>query len=420
MKITSLNTFVIAARLIISLFVQRALAIAVGEVGIAKIGVIRNLLQILTSTSSLGVFNGVVKYVSEFSDDNKKLSDLFSTTFVFVCIGSFITSLVMFFGSSWISFKLFNDLDFIWLIKLLAFLPLVVGVNRIFHGIVNGLSEYKKYAKIDLLGYILSVILLLICLYFSNIEGVLFAITITPIIQLIVLIYIFGSVLKKYCQIVYFKLKFPYAKELLAFALMSFVSTILINYIELDIRTMITNRINIIEAGHWTAINFISKNYMSFSSGIFTLYVIPKFARIYDKQGFFKEVLYIYKTLLPLFGIGMLLVYIFRNIIIDLIYPNFVGMEPLFKWQLMGDFVRLATLVLAHQFLAKKMVISFVFSELFSLLIFYVAAYYLTDIYGVEGVVLGHFIRSFALLIVVFTLVMIKFNSKKNTNSVKH
>ena len=64
LKITSLNSLVVGIRLLISLLIQNILAQYTGQAGIAKVGQIRNLSNILMSTSSLGVFNGVVKYVS--------------------------------------------------------------------------------------------------------------------------------------------------------------------------------------------------------------------------------------------------------------------------------------------------------------------------------------------------------------------
>ena len=403
----------VSIRLVLSLVVQRVLSLIVGEVGIAKIGQLRNLLQIVTSTASLGIFNGVVKYVSEFRDQNEKLSQLFTTTFVFVLIGSVITSLTIFFCSSWITLKLFGDLAFTELIKLLALIPIIIGANRVFQGIINGLSEYKKYARIELISYILSTLLLLTCLYFYQLKGALFSIVLTPIIQCSVILYIFGSTIKRTIKLKSLKLKVPLARELLAFTLMSFVSTVLLNYVELDIRTMITTKISVNQAGYWTAMNFISKNYMVFSASLFTLYVIPKFARIYSGRAFKREVLHIYKTLLPLFGFGMLLVYFLRDWVIAIVYPNFLDMEPLFKWQLLGDFVRLATLVVSHQFLAKKMVKSFVFTELMSLTMFYVFSRYLVIDFGVEGVVMAHFYRYIIYFAIVMALVWNYFRIQK-------
>ena len=152
---------------------------------------------------------------------------------------------------------------------------------------------------------------------------------------------------------------------------------------------------------------------MVFSSSIFSLYVLPKFAGIYTKHDFKNELFSIYKTLLPLFGIGMVLIYIFRDLLIQLIYPDFTEMSPLFKWQLMGDFIRLAALVLMNQFLAKKLVRSFIFSEIVSLGLFYVLARFLVDIYGIEGVVMAHFARYAVYFFVVFFLVIRYFNKKR-------
>lgn len=416
LKITSLNSIVILIRLLISLFVQRLLAVTVGEVGISKIGQLRNLFGMMTSSSSLGTFNGVVKYVSEFKDDNPKLKALFSTAFTFLFIGSFITSVIIFFSSSFIANTLFGNDEFTGLIKVLALMSTVVGINRVFSGVINGLSAYKKLAKIELSSYLVSAVMLVIFLYYFKLEGVLFSIVLTPIIQLVIIIYFFGSTLKQYIKVELGQV--PFIKEIMAFTLMSFVSTVLLNYIELDIRTMISNKININEAGYWTAMNFISKNYMAFSSSLFTLYVIPKFARIYQSKVFVKEVVNIYKTLLPLFGLGMIMVYVFRGFVIDLIYPNFTGMESLFKWQLLGDFVRLAALVISHQFLAKKMVKSFIITELISLALFYLFSKYFVVLYGAEGVVMAHFYRYIIYFLIVAVAVwgFFKKQNSKNQN----
>ncbi len=405
LKMTSLNAVVISIRLVIGLFIQRLLAEMLGEAGYAKIGQLRSLTQMLTSLTSLGIFNGVVKYVAEYKEDDGQLQKLFSTAFVFVAIGSISSGLILFFGASHISEYLFTTSDFDYIIKLLAVIVPLIAMQRIFNGVVNGLSKYKKFAKIELIAYLLSAATTVVLLYRHNIDGALIAIAITPAIQFSVLLFIFVKVLKEYVQFKKLSFRAPMAKELLAFSLMSFVSTILLGYVEIDIRNMITGRMTEADSGIWTAMTTLSKNYMVFSGAIFTLYVIPKFASIHTRSGFQKEVLSIYKTLLPLFGVGMILVFFLRHIVIDVIYPGFTEMAPLFKWQLLGDFVRLASLVLAHQFLAKKMVRNFIFSEILSLALFYGFAYYFTEFYGVEGVVIAHFIRYVIYFVVVFFLV---------------
>ncbi|MDX1463624.1 MAG: O-antigen translocase, partial [Marinirhabdus sp.] len=266
---------------------------------------------------------------------------------------------------------------------------------------------------IQLVSYILSAALLLAFLYVWNLDGALLAIALAPLIQVLMIVVIFSKVLREYIQFKELTFKIPMAKSLMAFTLMSFVSSILLPFVEIDIRSMLAENLSERDAGVWTNISFISKNYMVFSGSLFTLYVLPKFASIYTGRAFKDEVLSIYKTLLPIFGIGMILVYLLRNVIIELLYPGLTEMAPLFKWQLVGDFIRLGSLVLAHQFLAKKMVRNFIFSEVFSIVTFFGLSYYLVQFYGVEGIVMAHFIRYVLYFLLVAFLIWRYFNNKR-------
>ncbi len=402
---TSLNAGAIGIRLVISAIVQRFLSEYVGPVGQYKIGQLRSLSLLLMSITSLGTFNGIVKYIAEYKQDKLNLQKLFSSVFVFLIIGVSITTSVFLLFSSEISYYLFSTEEYSYLIKLTAVIVPFIAVQRVFNGVINGLSEYKKFAKIDLISYLLSAVFTIVFLFQYNLDGVLISIAITPIIQVLVMLYFFYKVLREYIQFKSLKLQAPMARALFAFTLMSFVSSILLPIVEIDIRAMLDEKLSGRDAGIWTNMTFISQNYMVFSSSIFTLYVIPKFAGIYNKENFKNEVISIYKTLLPLFALGMILVFVFRDVVIDLIYPGQIEMAPLFKWQLMGDFVRLASLVLAHQFLAKKLVLNFIFTEIMSLALFYGFAYYFAGIYGIEGVVMAHFLRYVVYFIVVFLLV---------------
>jgi|SRR5690606_28835013 PST family polysaccharide transporter len=411
---TSLNAGAIVVRLFISAIIQRLLTEYVGPVGQYKIGQLRSLSILLTSITSLGTFNGIVKYIAEYKKDEIKLQQLFSSVFIFLIVGVSISTSVLLFFSKDISNYLFSSTEYSYLIKLTAIIIPFIAVQRVFNGVINGLSEYKKYAKIDLISYLFSALLTVFFLFQYNLDGVLIAIAITPVVQVSVMLFFFYKVLREYIQFKDLTLQAPMAKALLAFTVMSFVSSILLPIVEIDIRGMLDEKLSGRDAGIWTNMTFISQNYMVFSSSIFTLYVIPKFAGIYNAGNFKKEVFSIYKTLLPLFAGGMILVFFFRNVIIDIIYPGQIEMAPLFKWQLMGDFVRLASLVLAHQFLAKKLVINFIFTEIMSLALFYGFAYYFTGIYGVEGVVMAHFLRYLVYFFVVLYLVSRYFKKKRS------
>ena len=371
LKITSLNSLVVGARLLISLVVQNLLAQYTGQAGIAKVGQLRNISSMLMSLTSLGTFNGVVKYVSEYKSDQKNLLKLFSTLYVFSFTASIVIFFILFFWAPYFSNKLFLSDTYVIVFKVMAIAVPFISMNRIFNGVINGISDYKKHTKIEFISHFLAAVLLLVSLYFYSLKGVLVAIALIPIIHFTVLIFIFGKLLKDYVNFKAITFKIPFFKQLLGFTAMSFVATVLSNYVEIDIRTLILDKISEAEAGSWTAMNSISKIYMQFLIAIFTLYILPKYATINTSFEFRIELKKIYKSLVPLVFAGMILIYLLRNTLIELIFTDaFLGMAILFKWQLAGDFVRFIANVLSYQFLAKKQIKYFIYTQLIGLLMY--------------------------------------------------
>lgn len=389
-----------------SLVVQNLLAQYTGQAGIAKVGQLRNISSMLMSLTSLGTFNGVVKYVSEYKSDQKNLLKLFSTLYVFSFTASIVIFIILFFWAPYFSNKLFLSDTYVIVFKVMAIAVPFISMNRIFNGVINGISDYKKHTKIEFISHFLAAVLLLVSLYFYSLKGVLVAIALTPIIQFTVLIFIFGKLLKDYVDFKAITFKIPFFKQLLGFTAMSFVATVLSNYVEIDIRTLILDKISEADAGSWTAMNSISKIYMQFLIAIFTLYILPKYATINTSFEFRIELKKIYKSLVPLVFAGMILIYLLRNTLIELIFTDaFLGMAILFKWQLAGDFVRFIANVLSYQFLAKKQIKYFIYTQLIGLLMYVMFSRCFLPYFGTEGVVMALFVSNLVYLgAVLFTL----------------
>lgn len=412
-KIASLNAPIIIVRQIISLFVRRIITENFGAVGLDIMGQLRSIIPAITSLTSAGGFNYLVKYIAQHKDDKEKRLQIFSTVFVFwIVLSTCITILLIIFSEP-ISLYVFDSKDYSLLIIIIGLIAPIIGLQRLFNGVANGLTEYKKFAKVDIIAYLVSTAFLFYFVWNYQFEAALITIAITPAIQLLIMLWVFHKVFLNYIAFKKLQFKVPYKNELFAFAIISFVSTFVLSNVEIGIRNLLRNTISQEDSGIWSGLLDLSKNYLAFSSLLFTMYVIPKFATITLRKDFFKEVGSIYKTILPIFGLGMIAVYFLRFFIIDLIYPGLTEMAPLFKWQLLGDFIRLGAQVLAFQFLAKKMVRNFIVSELFSTLIFFGLAYYLVRIYGTEGVVIAHFIRYILYFIFVFFLINRSFSKKE-------
>lgn len=406
LKIASLNSLSITIRSLLGFVSQRLIAEKLGPAGVAFIGDVRNIIPMIQSFSSLGMFNGIVKYVAEYKSDKDELLKLFSTSFVYVFCTSILSFCILFFGASYWNNLLFGAAeDFSFVFKVLAFAVPFIAMNRVVNGIINGLSAYKKFIKIELTSYILGVLLLLGLLFYKELNGVLFAIAVIPILQFIILFYFFSKTLKEYLDYKKISFSIPYKNKLFGFTIMSFVSTLLGNFIEVDLRGALKNEISEVDAGYWTAMTNLSRQYFMFSSAIFSLYVIPKFASLNTSVGFRKEVLNIYKTILPLFAIGMILIFLLKEQVIYITHgAEFIGMKPLFKWQLLADFIKIASIIIAHQFFAKKMVKQFIITELISLILFYSFATYFIQSMGAEGIVFAHFIRYILYFLIVIVV----------------
>jgi PST family polysaccharide transporter len=399
--------------MLFSLISQKVLAIVLGAEGLALVGNFRNLFNFLEQFSIFGAFNGLVKYISENKNNKTELSKIASTVIVFTFIASVISFIVLFFGADQLNDFIFgaeNHFDFIF--KILAFMVPFFGFSGILNGFLNGHSDYKIFAKATIFIVIISTALIIWLTITNNLKGSLLAISFVPLLQFLGL---FLFAFKKYH--IYFKnINFGliYKNKLLSYTLMSLVVVLLINWVDVVVRNLIQDTIGGKDAGYWTAMTSISKTYMQFSATLFPLYILPRYSKITSTLEFRKEVLQIYKFLIPVFAFGMLLIFLFKNLVIQILYTDeFLPMSNLFKWQLLGDITKLAALIVAYTFLAKRQIGYFIFTEVLSVVLFYGFSKYFIVSYGTEGIVIANFVRYIIYFVVVLFILRHKFIGKE-------
>ena len=147
------------------------------------------------------------------------------------------------------------------------------------------------------------------------------------------------------------------------------------------------------------------------------LYILPRFSEINDAKEFRKEVFGFYKTVMPKFLVGLIVIYLLKPLIVVGVFSDeFKPVEDLFLWQLMGDFLKVLSMVIAYQFLAKKMFWHYIVTEAFLVIILYITSIYFIDLYGVKGAVIGHFVSYlmyYALILLIFGTSLFKVDSVK-------
>lgn len=413
-KVASANTSLVVTRMFFSLISQKVLAIYIGAEGIALVGNFKNVIGFFGQFSVFGTFNGIVKYISEFKENKKELNHISSTVLFFTLISSILSFIVLFFCSNLLNeyiFGLKNNFAFIF--KILAFMIPFMGINMLLNGLLNGLSEYKAYVKVMIGTTVTSTLFIVLFTIQNNVRGSLLAISITPLIQFFMFaIFCFKPYIKDLLT-VKFSFSSIYRNKLLSYSLMTLVVILLINLVDILVRNLIEDTINVNAAGYWTAMTSISRIYMQFTLALFPLYILPKYSKITSTSEFRKEVLLIYKVLLPFFLLGLLFIFLFKNTIISVLYTDdFLTVSSLFKWQLLGDLMKLCALIISYQFLAKKQITYFIITEVLSVVLFYVFAKYFISNYGIEGVVLAHFVRYVIYFLVVVYLLRHKLTGK--------
>ena len=395
LKIISTNSLLVLVRMFFSLISQKILAILIGAEGIALVGNLKNVTGFFEQFSVLGTANGLVKYISEYRDDKKQLNYLFSTTFIFTAFATLVSFVVLFFLSTTINDFIFGiESNYAYIFKILSFIIPFMGINAILYSLLNGLSAYKLYSKITLFTIIISTFLIVFFTYNNGIKGSLLAIIIIPLVQFLSFIFFFSNRYMGYIDLKSLSFNLSFKNQLLSYSFMTIIVVFFINITDIAIRNLIENTVSKSDAGYWTAMTSISKTYMQFSAAIFPLYILPRYAKLNNTFEFRNEIKKIYKMMLPLIIIGMFFVFFFRNLIIQVLYTNdFLSVASLFKWQLMGDLVKFVAIVISYQFLAKRQLGYFVFTEILSVLLFYVFSHYFIEIYGTEGIVIAHFVR---------------------------
>ncbi len=393
-KVTSLKTAAILTRMIAGILTSKAIAVFIGAEGLALIGNLRNFVSSIQSVAILGFYKGAVKYIADYKENIVRLSRTISTVYYIGFVSSILVSLLCYFNAESINNIIFpNYNSYGYVIKIFAIVLPFYSLNMFSFSIMNGFSKYKILIIINIIGQILGVSITLLLIFQRKLEGALVSVVIAE--SLIFLITLVGIInrrsLTPLIQVKY--VSFSYFKRLSSYSVMALFSAVMLPIVALAIRSYIIENIGYKDAGFWEAMTRISKYYLMMVSSLMALYILPRLSEINTAKAFKKEVFGFYKTIIPILLLGFSLIYLLKPYIITIVFSEeFEPVENLFLWQLLGDFLKVLSMVIAYQFLAKKMFWHYVVTEAFLIIILYTTSIYFIKMFGVEGAVIGHFV----------------------------
>lgn len=407
-KIASLQIASVLTRIIGGLLTSKAIAIFIGAEGLALIGNLRNFVGAFQAVATVGFYKGVVKYISEFKENTLELSKVLSTVYYVGFVSTVMVSFFCYFKAEWINDLIFPTYnDYAYVIRVFAIVLPFYSLNMFSFSIMNGFSKYKILIIINIIGQILSVSIALLLIYQNKIDGALISVVIAE--SLIFLITLVGIINRRSLvgHIKVNSISYSYLKKMAPYSVMALFTAVLLPMVAIVIRSYIIDNIGYKDAGFWEAMTRISKYYLMLISSLIALYLLPRFSEINDAKEFKKEVFSFYKSILPVLTIGFIFIYLLRKYIILVIFSEeFNSIEGLFMWQLLGDFMKVLSIVIAYQFLAKKMFWHYILTEAFLVITLYTSSIYFINLFdGIEGAVVAHFVSYtmyFGIILLIF------------------
>ena len=379
---TSIST---AVTFITAFIVTKVVAVKIGPAGIAYLGQFQNTTAILTMLATGAINSGVIKYLAQYQNDPEKKQEIINTSFVIVFCCSLFISLFVMATSGYLSVAAFKTIHF-WIVYFLfGLFTMTISFNGLFLAILNGLKEIKIFTIVNISSSIIGVTITVIFANYFGIIGVLVSSTALSILIFFINIFYFKKLGIKW-KPNFKKWDKKILKMLTRFSIMAIVTGLVVPTMQILIRNKIINDFSIEEAGYWQAVTKISDYYLTFITSVLVVYYMPRLSEIQLKQELKAEIFKGYKLILPVVGLLALLIWLFKGFIIYVLFtPEFSAMKPLFTFQLLGDFFKIGSWLLAYLMVAKAMTKTYIYTEVTFAASNVALSYLLINHFGIIG-----------------------------------
>ena len=345
-----------AAKLLSQFVVAKIIAVFAGVATFGIFGQFLSFVNIVQLGSGGVVNGGVTKYVSQYHNNQPQLSKLIETAITFAIYASLITGFLIVIFCVPLSYYIFQTHKYWWVVGVFGLTLFGYTLNQMFLSIFNGLNKMPIYAAITIFSAFLSVLFVGIMTYFYHAEGALLGFVLSQLCMFFVgCLYLNRLPVK----ISFLKSKVDKIelKKLIAFSLMAITSAIALPLAQIFLRGYVAYFSNWEEVGYWQAVLRVSDAYLLIITMMISTYALPKYARLFDNLELKKEVFSVLIKLVPVAITFALVIYILREYVILILFSqDFLVMENLFLFQLIGDVFKVASWIIASVLLARAQI----------------------------------------------------------------
>lgn len=390
-KTSLLNGIAVVIKMLTLLGLNKILAIYVGPSGYAALGQFQNAVQMITTFASGAINTGVTKYTAEYHQDEAKQHAVWRTAGTVALIGSLITAVLVIGFNRTLAGWFLKDESlgsvFIWFAATLV----LFVFNTLLLAILNGKKEIHRYVVANIAGSLFALAVTSIMAIQLGLYGALVALAVYQSLTF------FVTLLLTY-KAPWFKLSYlvggidkQSAQNLAKYTAMAITSAACVPLSHILIRNHLGETLGWDAAGYWEAMWRLSAAYLMLVTTTLGVYYLPKLSELQDPIEIRHEIIQGYKIILPVAAACGLVIYLLRDFIIRVLFSaEFVEMEVLFAWQMVGDTLKIGSWILAYLMLGKVMMKLFIVSEVIFAAMFYMLSVLFTDSMGLEGVALAH------------------------------
>lgn len=392
-------------KLITAFVINKVISVYVGPSGLAIIGQLQNFNSIVMSFANGAINSGVVKYTAEHREDIEKKSRFFSTAIVITLVCSVLAGVVLALFSSYFSELILKSSEYTSVFVVFGFTVILFSLNTLLMAILNGQKEIKKYVLVNIAGSLFSLVFTSFLIMQLNLLGALYALVVNQsVIFFVTLIFVLKA---SWFKLEYFK-KGADKQSLIKlgkYAAMAITSALTVPVSHLIIRNYIGENLSWDDAGYWQGIWYISTMYLMFVTTSLSVYYLPRLSEIQDNQELKKEILSGYKIILPIVSVVALSIFLLREYVILIAFTEkFMPMMELFKWQLIGDVIKIASWLLGYVMLAKAMTKVFIYTEIGFSVLFVIFSIVFIDSFGLVGITYAFSLNYFLYLIMMILI----------------
>jgi O-antigen/teichoic acid export membrane protein len=393
-KVSSWSAASTVVRMIAGLISTKIAAWTIGPSGMGIVGNFLNSINIVSMLGTGGIGQGVTKMIAEQTADPDKQKKIIAHAVRITLVSTMLVSILVlsfhqFYGRYIFHTDVYNSIIILFGVSIVLY-----SFNMLFVYIINGFKAYKKYVKVNIAISVASLaVSVLLVLNFGLYGALLSAVASQSVIILVTILFIYRE---PWFRDIFSKANVDWKiiRSLAGFTAMTVVSTLLVQYAQLSVRTNIASNLSLHDAGIWESMNRISGMYlMVVTTGISTFY-LPRLSEISDDVLLRYEILKTMKIVLPALFFACLSIFLARDFIIFVLFnKNFYAVRDLFAFQMIGDFFKIASWLIAFLFWAKAMTKAFIIMETVFSICFILLAKLMINRFGITGSVYAYAIN---------------------------